>query len=286
MGRFTYRGERSIKVVQGIINKAKEKLRKHYRDIELGTPAEIELKIEKTIDKALWGWPNASKEFSVRIVQLLGPNSKAVKRRLMKKLKYKNDKKIKDPELSKFDEYLIKNNVHLSDEEKTYMAERYYTYKEDFEFNQSSDRALLDTIVVDEIIMKRLEVNRLSRISLDDDLEKLTKDISERYRRNLDALGVSRKQRVEYDQNIEGNVSQLSINVEEKLVKIKEVSDEKKKKKLIDEVIAEQVSVDKEELLDLIKEIEYKRKHDMFPEKNYVSEAELLGSDSSNGASV
>ena len=55
------------------------------------------------------------------------------------------------------------------------------------------------------------------------------------------------------------------------------LDDPDKKDLLIKDMLATYTAVDKEELISIVQEIEFQRKHEMFPEKNPISEAELYG---------
>ena len=121
-------------------------------------------------------------------------------------------------------------------------------YNKDFDFNQSSDQVLLNQVVVQELLLRRLEKKRLSKsVDVEAKDETIVKDLGEQYRKNLSDLGVSRKQRVEFDQSIEGNVAQLSSNVEQKMDNIKNLLDMKKRNLLITELTKEFEGVSKQE---------------------------------------
>lgn len=271
MGKYTYQGENKLeKPSKKKLQQTEIKLKKFFMTMDL-TPMRLDERIRKTIETCIYGWYRCPGDFDKRILLKMGPNSKKLKKRRDKK-RYN---KVRSAQ--KFVKSGFFNDIELSEDEAVFADGRYQSYTEDFEFNSSSDQMMLKQLIVDEILINRLEIERLMHVELDQNVEMLNEKIQDRYRKNLLNLGVSRQQRVEYDQNIEGNVGQLSMNVEGKLENIKEISDPKVKGKAIKEVLVDHVSVSKEELEELVAEIEFKRKHDLFPEKNYISEAELLG---------
>jgi len=269
-----YHGEKSLNPPDAEIRKAERFLRSWYVETKYGTTAEINLKIEQIINKSRWGWRNAAKLFNRRIEILLGVRSKAFvqeKRRELEQQKEAEQKR-------KIHSSYMGDHLELTPEEHGYMKERFKYYNKDFDFNQSSDQVLLNQVVVQELLLRRLERKRLAKsVDVEKDNEDIVKELGEQYRRNLADLGVSRKQRVEFDQSIEGNVAQLSSNVEQKIDNIKNLSDMKKRNLLITELTKEFEGVSKQELVEYCEEMKFKRKHDMFPTKNIISETELTG---------
>jgi len=269
-----YHGERSLNPTDAEIRKSEKFLRKWYEETKYGTTAEINLKIEQIINKARWGWANSAKLFNRRIEILLGVKSKAFVQEKRRELEQQQDAEQK----RKIHSTYMGDHLQLTPEEHGYMKERFKYYNKDFDFNQSSDQVLLNQVVVQELLLRRLEKTRLAKsVDVEKKNEDIVKELGEQYRKNLSDLGVSRKQRVEFDQSIEGNVAQLSSNVEQKMDNIKNMSDMKKRNLLITELTKEYEGISKQELIEYCEEMKFKRKHDMFPIKNMISETELTG---------
>ena len=272
--KYDYGGEKGLDPTPQEIKKSTNFLKGWYEETKFGTTAEINLKIEQVINKSKWGWPNAPALFSRRIEILLGVASKAYvkeKRRDMEQLKEEEKKK-------KVHSSYLGDHLQLNPEEFQYMKERFKFYTKDFDFNESSDQVLLNQVIVQELLLRRLEVERLTKtLQVDSKQELVVKELGDQYRKNLSDLGVSRKQRVEFDQSIDGNVAQLSSSVEQKIDNIKKLSDTKRRKVLIEELHKQFEGISKEELIEYCQEIQYSRRHDMFPEKNIISETELTG---------
>lgn len=283
MGRFTYKGERAISPPKSVIEEVTKQMTAHFEEIQFGTPAQIAVKVEEKVEKAKYGWDNCTMDFKSRIKALMGPNSRKLRLQKLKKL----EKQKKDEARSVSYTPSLGERLKLDVDERAFMEGRYKYYEEDFEFNKSSDQILLRQVIVDEIVLRRLEIERLADKKLPDkDQEFLSREIQERYRRNLDNLGVSRKQRVEQDESVEGNVAQLSESLEEKLNNLKKLSDPKTKAQLMENLVRDFAGVHEQEVMEYIRDLEIIRQHELRPAKNYVSDAELLGTkeDNRNGS--
>ena len=272
--RMNYDGEKSLDPDSKELKKSAKFLKGWLEETKFGTTAEINLKIEQMMNKAKWGWRNAPQLYSRRIEILLGVKSKAYvqeKRREMEQLKEAEKKK-------KIHSSYLGDHLQLNPTEHQYMKDRFKHYNKDFDFNESSDQVLLNQIIVQELLLRRLEVTRLTKSTdVEAKQEVVVKELGEQYRKNLTDLGVSRKQRVELDQSIDGNVAQLSSMVDQKIENIRKLSDLKKRNTLIDELTQKFKGVSKQELIEYCEEIQFKRKHDMFPQKNIISDTELMG---------
>jgi len=275
VNKFNYGGEKGLDPTDKEIRKSEKFLRNWYEEVKFGTTAEIGLKIEQVINKSKWGWPNAPGIFSRRIEILLGVASKAYVKEKRRELKQQQE----EEKNRKIHSSYLGDHLQLNPEEYQYMKERFKFYIKDFDFNKSSDQVLLNQIIVQELLLRRLEVKRLTKsVEVEQDNEIIVKELGEQYRKNLSDLGVSRKQRVELDQAIDGNVAQLSSMVEQKIDNIKNLTDIKKRNTLLITELTQQFEgVSKQELIEFCEELKFKRKHDMFPQKNIISDTELMG---------
>lgn len=272
--KYDYGGEKSLDPTEKEIRKSEKFLRGWYEEIKFGTTAEIGLKIEQVINKSKWGWPSAPPLFMRRIDILLGVHSQAYVKEKRRDIRQHQE----EERNRKIHSTYMGDHLQLNPEEYAYMKMRFKHYTKDFDFNESSDQVLLNQIIVQELLLRRLEVKRLSKsVEVESENEIIVKELGEQYRKNLNDLGVSRKQRVELDQAIDGNVAQLSSAVEQKIDNIKNLTDIKKRNTLITELTQQFKGVSKQELIEYCEEIQFKRKHDMFPQKNIISDTELMG---------
>lgn len=148
-------------------------------------------------------------------------------------------------------------------EERKFFNQRKKFYVSEFEFNDSSDQMLLETVIADEVILRRLTNLKLNNENVDD---KLIDTIQKRYRDNIKALGVSREQRIADDTGDKGNVSQLSASLDDKLEEIRKLSDLGKREIIIKKLIVDYSLVTIEDVFNLIEELEFMRQRALRPD--------------------
>jgi len=195
-----------------------------------GNLATIEL--DKLFDKALKGWGRAPKTFKSRVDRLvqLRLNSKGNTGPEAKKTSQQN-KKVKDLGENRHYKGKLGGAVFgkLNKDEQRYWLERERYYFEEFEFNLSSDYSILSHLIFDEILMQRLQEMQFKNLN-----ENYSRRISECHDRILGAqktLGIQREQR-KSGRKKEGSISDLSIDLEEKLIlRDKELKEEDEKEK-------------------------------------------------------
>ena len=91
-------------------------------------------------------------------------------------------------------------------------------YSRDFDFNDSSDKPLLDQLLVEELMQRRLF--RKSLKYPDQNYDKKLNDSVKRVTDIQTKLGITREQRAGILNKIDGNVAQLAISLDEKLEKM------------------------------------------------------------------
>jgi hypothetical protein len=190
----------------------------------------IEGKIAEVVKKSKEGWKCAPKTFEGRISTLTKYNTEALKTRfdyepnypsaqsvrLQKELK-KDEKKLND-----FQVFSTSQRKALSTEERKHIVEIEKQYLEEFEFNRSSDIALLRQLILEELQQFRLTRRRieqdpgLSDINIEDELDRS----NIRLIKAQQSLGITRKQRDDSNANDEGNVAHLAKLYEEKVKRI------------------------------------------------------------------
>ena len=147
--------------------------------------------------------------------------------------------------------------------EKDFFEQRKSFYTHEFEFNSSSDMMLLETIVADEVILRRITNRKLDNENVDD---ALIDDIQKRYRENLKILGVSRAQRIADSTSQKGNIAQLSETLDEKLAEIKKLSNMDKREKIVKRLLTDFSLVSVVDVFNLIEELEYMRQRALRPD--------------------
>ena len=157
--------------------------------------------------------------------------------------------------------------VKLKTEQEFFEYRKKY-YLSEFEFNVSSDLMLLETILADEVILRRITNKKLANESIED---KEIDDIQKRYRENLKVLGVSRSQRLLDGTNQKGNISQLSESLDDKLEEVKNLSDEKKRKKVVKRLLTSSTLVSVKDVMNAIEEIEYMRQRSLRPDMESIN---------------
>jgi hypothetical protein len=212
----------------------------------------IEEKIEEVMEACKKGWDCAPKNFIKRVEWKTKWNCTAVQQRFDYKENYSNAKQI---QLQKDLKTATKNkNLYPGGsgtdmrkmltipEEKKFWIEREEYYRDEFDFNNSSDYPLLLQLLLEELTQWRLARRRI--INPDDEVEFL---ITQSYKRLIDAqkaLGITREQREGSNKETEGNIAQLAKLYEEK----KEYIEKIKERDRLDEELKMQMHLNKKGL--------------------------------------
>lgn len=139
-----------------------------------------------------------------------------------------------------------------SAKELAFYKARKSIYMSEFEFNDSSDRLMLESVLMDEVLLRRYSNEKLAgkpvSASTIDELQK-------RIRESLKVLGVSRQQRIADDSSQKGNIAQVSMLLEDKIQEMRKLSDDKLRLQIIEKIIADVSGVSVKELYDYAEEI-------------------------------
>ena len=267
-----------IEVGQEELEQTKADLREFY--IKRGYKGDAEAKIEKVIASCIAGWERCPKNFQQRIdkkTQRQTQNWKHLEDVNLKRKKVAEEKLrldditeqvleeegLKTRPKSNYSDVLI-GGISLDDlltagalgeEERLFYLEREAAYHGEFDFNTSSDEALLQQIITDELIMRRARFAILSGKSLAD--EPALDKISARLRENIIRLGISREQRERDRGGKGGNVAELSLRLEERLKAIAQLQDETKRASLISNILDKFADVTPEELYQYAEELHF-----------------------------
>ena len=200
-------------------------LQKHYKDNGVEDD-KIDQLIEENIHLAEIGWPRAPKDILLR---------------LQKKTRYPfAPTPAPKQKTSKITSQSTKGTNHsfepstiqqvLKPDEQTWWSARLAIYIEEFEFNKSSDIAILEQIMVEELLQRRLSIQQLQNPQVD---SMISKTQSESLKRLLDLqtkLGITREQRESSLANVDGNIANIAVMLDEKMDEI-----EKERKRQIAE---------------------------------------------------
>jgi len=252
---------------------------------------DIDLKCENIIRRAIKGWNSAPPSFENRIKLLVGTSRiKAFE---------KQDISICDPfrnipekrgkgagrksrtlqsilqnetinKINEIDPLDIFSPIFISPEEQLYINRRRDIYNKEFDFNESSDQVLLNQILLDELVIRRINMKRLhdgGKYISEAEIDK----IMERFRKNLEKLGVLRVQRLELNTDIQGNIGQLSLELEKKFDKINKIRDPKERNIIINKILDKLSYTTPDEILQYALELEYQRKHNTNIPENKIN---------------
>lgn len=181
---------------------------------------EVPEKVKSVLTQAQRGWPRSPKDIGTRIKMKSGYKWKSHKNlksntESLPSVQESDDKR----EGTMRDMYLWEKS--LKPLEKTWMERREAEYRSEFEFNNSSDKALLFQLLVEELTQQRLASIILKDTKSADAYSKLMTDSTKRMQDLQTKLGITREQRSDILDNAEGDISSLSADYDEKVRRAK-----------------------------------------------------------------
>jgi len=273
-------GSSSLMITQEEIDEARRWLLSFYSDINY--EGNIPDKVEEVINKSIKGWERAPKSFFKRVKKIVGHHAiyklKQQKKDQLKKGKFTNESldgalkgfenETNDENQEEISQDISDENVveksdvvfgesifdYLYDDEKKFWIKREAAYRKEFDFNNSSDRVLLEEVIYIEILLRRLRLSVIDQTREYNVKGLREQDLMDSHKKALEKLGILRVQRIQFDQNIEGNVSELTLLLDEKLNEIKQLKDNKLYKKSIDRIKDKFNILTITELVDLAEE--------------------------------
>lgn len=198
----------------------------YYRERGDIEESQIQELIDRKIKESEAGWEGAPRTFRNRIMRKTGYGieaasmTKARKRKKEKALPRKDKLKRAKDDVEFYD---LGNGLKLK--ERKWWVGRQAAYREDFEFNDSSDYILLQQLLVEELTQKRLAIKQIE----EEDNISYSKLITESLKRLHDLqtkLGITREQRADELDALDGNVAVLSVALDAKLSEIDKIEDE------------------------------------------------------------
>lgn len=210
----------------------------------------IDSKIDEVIEKCKVGWVCASKTSFIKRVQWYTKwNSTSIRNRFDYQPNYAAIEQIKTQEAIKKKSQLSSDVCStilrgmLTSSEKKFWLEKEEQYRSEFEFNTSSDSALLMQLLLEELTLFRYASRRIQNPD-DNSIEDLITESNKRLINAQKALGVTREQRENATNEADGNIAQLSLIVDEKLSRIEKI----KEKDRLEEEAMMQKHINKEAL--------------------------------------
>ncbi len=194
---------------------------KYFIESKELTEEEAKDKIEEVFLESQQGWVNAPISLDTRIRIKSGFQWKSHEN-LKPKIKTVPDKFLKvkeeDEETEIGEGFIFR---YLRKYEKNWWKGREKIYRSEFDFNESSDIPLLNQLLFEELLQRRLFKNQLQNPSRDYNIQ-LSKSL-ERLSQLQIKLGITREQRADIIDKMDGNIATLSISLDEKLKNIKDI---------------------------------------------------------------
>jgi hypothetical protein len=180
--------------------------------------------VTKIVDECEAGWPKAPKDIKRRIELKTQWNTPA---RAKKSAKQQSTivEKAKDKRLS----ISMDIKSYLTEEEQEFFSMRLNKYIDDFDFNDSSDMPLVERLIIEEIMHKRLiimQLNSVSGIPQKIDADIINDSLNDVHKRIMDLqkqLGISRMQRSDELNKGYNSIAEMAANLDDKLKKFPEL---------------------------------------------------------------
>jgi hypothetical protein len=236
----------------------------------------VDEQITNVVEKAKLGWTCAPKTFLGRVSVVSKWSTGSIKTHKKYTPSYYNEKQLKlqdeirHPKKTNYPGLSAKDlRKLLPAEEQKFWLERESFYIEEFEFNNSSDWALLQQVITEELSQRRLTQTILSNPNANNDNK--VDASNKRMIAALKALGITREQREAANNETEGNIAQLSKKYEEKMKYIDKLEEKQRleeelmQSKKLDgsayeglpkEMADALISAEREEMKDLVSEDE------------------------------
>lgn len=203
---------KSIVLTQEDIERWTPVLTTHYRNRGLSED-EIQKTIQSVLAECQTGWNRAPRDLDTRVKMKSGFQWKSFEN-------LRPRKKEEEPEVDLEEDVDFDFFSTMNEKERTWWDQRLSEYKKDFDFNASSDKPLIEQLLAEELIQRRV-VNKQLKFR-DRDYSKQLNDGLKRVTELQIKLGITREQRAGVLNKIDGNVAQIAVELDEKLAKMPE----------------------------------------------------------------
>ena len=289
-----------ITVTPEEVEEAKKQIAIFYKNTNY--TGDIAKRVEEVVTKAMIRWTRAPKDFWERCITQIGYRAYSKYQRYLKELEeakrlglehedweeiYKPERKKKEfksndnqisslPESLDLAQYSVYGDSlvdFLNGEEKKFWFKRELQYRREFDFNDSSDRILLEEAIYIEVLLRRVRIAKITGENLDKVKGLKEDDLIDNHRKVLDKLGILRVQRIQFDSNIEGNVGEIALLLDEKIDGIKNLKNAKLLKRTLQKINDKYRTLTMEEIEELIEEQSLLREVEKLGELNIIPQA-------------
>lgn len=177
-------------------------------------------KIDKIFDEVQVGWERAPYSLATRIKMKTGYQWKSHSNLQPRKKLDENEKESieEDKDENEFTDQYFFNSMTKG--ERKWWEEREKIYFRDFDFNNSSDKPLVQQLLVEELLQRRLFKKQIA-YPKNDYGKRMTENLK-RITELQTKLGITREQRAGIINKIDGNVAEIALELEEKFKKMPE----------------------------------------------------------------
>ena len=278
-----------IDVSQKEIGAIRDWLYKYYR--EIGYKENIQDKVNEILEAASKGWEHAPRSFFVRVKTKIGQFQISRFEKMKEEVHKLRNEGYEDEEIAKIiKRRKTKKDVpslniekpvfgssffdYLHGDEKLYWIQREKDYRREFDFNESSDKILLEQLLFNETMLFRIRKTLLTGEGKEEIKNLKESSLLEEHKKISEKLGLLRIQRIQNDINIEGNVGEITLALEEKLLQAREISDKKTRVKVIERLRKiYNNAVLKEEIEETIEEMALLKEAEIMGDINVVPQA-------------
>lgn len=178
---------------------------------------EAKEKIEKVFKEVQEGWDRAPYSLAVRIKMKTGYQWKSYSNLHPRKKNEAITEEIpENPDDEDFTDTYFFNSMTKG--EKKWWVERNNIYSRDFDFNNSADKPLIQQLLVEELIQRRLFKKQI--MYPNNDYSKRMTENLKRITELQTKLGITREQRAGIINKIDGNVAEIALTLDEKMAKM------------------------------------------------------------------
>ena len=278
-----------IDVSQEEIGAIRDWLYNYYH--EIGYKENIQDKVNEILEAASKGWEHAPRSFFVRVKTKIGRFQLSRFEKMKEEVHKLRNEGYEDEEIAQIiKRRKTKKDVpslniekpvfgssffdYLHDDEKLYWIQREKDYRREFDFNESSDKILLEQLLFNETMLFRIRKTLLTGEGKEEIKNLKESSLLEEHKKISEKLGLLRIQRIQNDINIEGNVGEITLALEEKLLQAREISDKKTRVKVIERLRKiYNNAVLKEEIEEAIEEMARLKEAQIMGDINVVPQA-------------
>lgn len=205
---------RPIKIPAKDMDMWEKRLVDHYKAVGGYSEDQVLQMAKDVLVEVQKGWPRAPFDIEKRIQRKTGWNSSVTS--FIEPKETPKPKPVNPPKQHPSRYSSIR--ASLNEVEANWWDNSIQKYISEFEFNSSSDMPILEQIIVEEILQKRLAIEQLQNgETVNSILSKIMTESTKRLIELQESLGITRQQRSNEMNNIDGNVASIALSFEEKM---------------------------------------------------------------------